>query len=135
MAAAAQIMWEHDCGVVPVVDAERRVVGIVTDRDLCMAAYTKGLALARMRVVDAMQAPVFCCREEDLPDAIHEAMRTHQVRRIPVVDDSRRLVGMVSLNDLALDADAAEGAARTRRITEVAETLAAISRHREPVAV
>ncbi len=135
MASAAQIMWEHDCGVVPVVDAERRVVGIVTDRDLCMAAYTKGRALAQMRVGDAMQKPVFCCHEEDTRAAIHEAMRMHQVRRIPVVDDSLRLVGLVSLNDLALDADAAEGTVRTHRIAEVTETLAAISRHREPVAV
>jgi CBS domain-containing protein len=134
MAAAAQIMWEHDCGVVPVIDADRRVVGIVTDRDLCMAAYTKALALGQLRVRDAMQAPVFCCHENDTRAAIHAAMRSHQVRRIPVIDDDGRLVGIVSLNDLVLDADAAEGTIRAHRISEIAETLSAISRHRAPVA-
>jgi CBS domain-containing protein len=135
MAAAAQIMWEHDCGVVPVVDPDGRVVGIVTDRDLCMAAYTKGRPLAQMRVGEAMQAPVFCCGEEDSRAAIHATMRRHQVRRIPVTDRDGRLVGIVSLNDLVLDAAAAESGVRTQRISEVVETLSAICRHREPVAV
>jgi CBS domain-containing protein len=135
MAAAAQIMWERDCGVVPVIDAERRVVGIVTDRDLCMAAHTKGRALAQMRVSDAMQAPVFSCGENDTRAAIHAEMRRHQVRRMPVTDDAGRLVGIVSLNDLVLDAAAAEGSVRTHRVAEVSETLAAICRHREPAAV
>lgn len=132
---AAKIMWEHDCGVVPVVDGDRHVVGIVTDRDLCIASYTKGRSLAQMRLGEVMQAPVYCCGENETRAAIHAAMRKHQVRRLPVTDDDGRLVGIVSLNDLVLDAAAAQGSVRQHRIAEVSETLAAICHHRESVTV
>jgi predicted transcriptional regulator len=51
---AAQIMWEHDCGCVPVVDTENRVIGMITDRDICMAAYTRGEPLQTLRVETAI---------------------------------------------------------------------------------
>jgi CBS domain-containing protein len=134
MADAARIMWEKDCGVVPVVDDGRRVVGIVTDRDICMAALTQGRMLAGMRVRDAMQAPVHCCTESDTRPQIHALMREYQVRRLPVVDRDGRLLGVVSLNDLAMDAVATRDH-EPRSMHEVAETLAAVSRHRTPVGV
>ena len=65
MAEAARIMWERDCGIVPVVDAEGRPVGVVTDRDLCMASFTRNEPLSRMPVRDAMAKEVFSCREDD----------------------------------------------------------------------
>jgi CBS domain-containing protein len=102
MAEAARIMWEHDCGIVPVVDAEGRPVGIVTDRDLCMAAYTRNEPLSRMPVRDVMAREIHCCRTDDDESAVHAAMRAYQVRRLPVVDADGRLQGIVSLNDLAL---------------------------------
>jgi len=133
MADAAKIMWERDCGIVPVVDDRKRVVGILTDRDICISAYTKGLALSQLHVKDAMQAPVHCCRDDESREAIHEMMRTHQVRRLPVVDRDARLVGMISLNDLVLSAQESTGTARSKEAEQVFETLAAVSRHRVPV--
>lgn len=133
MAAAAKIMWERDCGIVPVVDSRKRVVGILTDRDICIAAYTKGKALSQLQVKDAMQAPVHCCRDDDAREAIHEMMRKYQVRRLPVVDRDEQLVGMVSLNDLVLSAQESSGSARTKEAEEVFETLSAVSRHRVPM--
>ncbi len=55
---AAQLMWENDCGVVPVLDGEGRVVGMITDRDICMAAYTHGQALWQLPVSGAMAKQV-----------------------------------------------------------------------------
>ena len=55
---AARIMWENDCGSVPVVDAQRHVVGMITDRDICMAAYTRGQRLADMTVESAMSKTI-----------------------------------------------------------------------------
>jgi len=134
MAVAARIMWERDCGVVPVVDGDGRVIGVVTDRDLCMASYTRNEPLSRMPVRDAMAKEIFTCREEDDETQVHAAMREHQVRRLPVVDEEGRLEGIVSLNNLALQAAAAKGGAAEKRQREIARTLTEISRHREVAA-
>ena len=67
---AAQLLWEHDCGALVVISPERYVVGMVTDRDLCMAAYTRGLPLTSMRVADVMsREPKICRSNDDVLDA------------------------------------------------------------------
>jgi len=130
---AARIMWEHDCGFVPIVesDARPRVVGVVTDRDLCMAAYTRGRALWEIRIGDVMSTAVRSCRPTESLAAAEETMRESQVHRLPVLDEGDRLLGVISLADIAREA--ARGA-RSRRhgvtATEVGETLAAIRRPR-----
>jgi CBS domain-containing protein len=99
----ARLMWEHDCGSVPVVDDEQRVVGVITDRDICMAAYTQGRRLSEMSVSSAMSRQVHACSAGDGLAAVERIMREERVRRVPVVD-AGRLVGIVSLGDLALAA-------------------------------
>lgn len=132
MATAARAMWDRDCGIVPVVDGARRVIGVVTDRDICIAAATQGRLLADMAVREVMRKEVHCCRDSQPRRAIHSLMRRHQVRRLPVVDAADKLLGIVSINDLALAGADAEGSARRDEMIEVAETLAAICRHRQP---
>jgi CBS domain-containing protein len=98
---AAHLMWERDCGVIPVVDRDRRVVGMVTDRDVCMAAYTKGRPLSHVRVDEIMSCRIHAvCIGDSVSHAEH-LMREFQVRRLPVVDGSGYLVGLFSLVDLA----------------------------------
>jgi CBS-domain-containing membrane protein len=130
----ARVMWERDCGVVPVIEdaANPRVVGIVTDRDLCMAAYTKGLPLTQICVGDVMCTQVCSCRAGD---DLHEAERTMQrahVHRLPVLDAADQILGVISLSDIAREATRATGA-RRREVTalEIGETLAAIRQPRE----
>jgi len=106
---AAQIMWDNDCGIVPVVDAEDHVVGMVTDRDICMAAYTRGQPLWAMSVSSAMAAQVHAVREADSVHTAEAVMQGARVRRLPVVDDDGRLTGIVSLSDLARHASRAPG--------------------------
>ena len=129
---AAQLMWDADCGAIPVVDAEGKVVGIVTDRDLCMAAYTKGLPLSAIAVGDVMAHHVSMCHAEDPLERAAAVMADAQVRRLPVVDRERRLIGMVSLADIANGAPVLgqrEGAELTSQL------LRAISqRPRTPIA-
>jgi CBS domain-containing protein len=126
---AAQIMWETDCGAVPVVDGDRRVVGMITDRDICMAAYTNGQTLWQIPVSGAMANQVHGVRENDELAAVEGLMRTVQVRRVPVLDEEGRLKGILSLNDLARHrstgrkADGLSG-------DSIAQTLAAICRPR-----
>ena len=97
--AAARILWDHDCGCVPVVDDQGKPVGIVTDRDACMAAYTRGRRLDEIAVHGAMAKTLFTCRADDgLAQAI-TLMQQKQVRRLPVVDERGRLCGVLSVTD------------------------------------
>lgn len=130
-AAAARVMWDRDCGSVPVVDEAGMPVGMITDRDICMAAYTRGARLEEMTVDTVMSADVRTCRPRDAIAAAERLMARAQVRRLPVVDEHGRLVGIVALGDVAR----ARGESRLRLTVErvfadVAKTLAAISQPR-----
>ena len=100
---AAQLMWENACGCVPVVDEHNKPLGILTDRDICMAAYTQGKSLADMRADSAMARKPVCCRSEDEISAAMNLMREKGTRRLPVVDARGGLVGILSLDDLACE--------------------------------
>ena len=128
---AARIMWEHDCGCVPVIDAEGRVVGMLTDRDVCMAAYTQGLPLRAIPVATAMSRQVHSCRPDDALLVAERIMREHRVRRLPVIVPDGTLTGILSLNDVAQEA-AREHAPATRDVGAegLAETLAAVCERR-----
>ncbi|HVZ31068.1 MAG TPA: CBS domain-containing protein [Polyangiaceae bacterium] len=97
----AQAMWEGDCGCVPVVDASGRVCGVITDRDICMAAYTKGLPLNSIRVAEVMSRHVHACNPEDTLERAIGMMADAEVRRLLVVAEDGKLRGIVSLADVA----------------------------------
>lgn len=99
--AIARLMWEHDCGAIPVTGNDDRIIGIVTDRDVCMAAYTQGRPLHEVPVQDAMAKEVFTCRPYDSVEDAEHLMGEKQVRRLPVVNDAGQAVGMLSLGDIA----------------------------------
>lgn len=132
MEQAAGLMWEHDCGLLPVVD-EERLVGVLTDRDVCMGAYTCGKELRELRVRNSMSKEVFTCRPTDPLELAVRTMADHQVRRVPVVGEHGELVGIVSLNDVVRHVvtlrDARE---RARLSARVVEALAVICETRRP---
>jgi CBS domain-containing protein len=100
--AAAQLMWDRDCGAIPVREAgSSNVIGMVTDRDICMATWSKGEAPARIRVADAMSSRLFSCSPNDSIATAESLMRANKIRRVPVVDAEGRLAGIVSLADIA----------------------------------
>jgi CBS domain-containing protein len=100
LAAAAMVMWRNDCGVVPVVDDERRAIGVITDRDICMAVATRHLRAEEIRVADALGAKLYALRPDDTLRVALDTMKRERVRRLPVLDDDRKLLGMLSINDL-----------------------------------
>ncbi len=129
---AAQIMWENDCGCVPVVDDQSRVVGILTDRDICMAAYTQGVTLSGTSVASAMAREVHTCEPGETVTAALNKMKTYRVRRLPVIDEEQRLVGIISLNDVAREGEREREAKLKKRAikdSEIAQTLGAICTH------
>jgi CBS domain-containing protein len=130
----ARLMWDNDCGCVPVVDAEDKVVGILTDRDLCMSANFSGRALRELRAAGCMASEVVTCRAGDAPAAVAKLMGARKVRRVPVTDEGGRLIGLVSVGDLL---GAAVGAPKERKALHAAlvDALTSIcARTREEVA-
>ncbi len=127
---AAQIMWERDCGCVPVIDDEGRVIGMLTDRDICMAAYTRGEPLATIDVGSIMSRQLHVCDPRDSADVVSKRLETHQIRRLPVVNAEGRLVGILSLSDLARAVARKKGKADGFDSRTIETTLAAITRPR-----
>jgi CBS domain-containing protein len=101
LAAAAKIMWEGDCGAVPVTDERDHVVGVITDRDICIAAATRPRTEGEIPVKDVLSKAAYTCQPGDDVRAALETMKTRKVRRLPVVEQGGRLVGIVSIHDIA----------------------------------
>jgi CBS domain-containing protein len=127
LAAAAMLMWEHDCGTLPVVDDGDKVVGMITDRDICIAAATKHQDIAGVKVSEVTTGQVYSCTPgQDVSEAL-ETFRQAQVRRLPVVDDEGKLQGILSMNDIVLHAGEGRGKGATDiPYAEVVNTFKAI---------
>ena len=122
-------MWENDVGCLPVTEGDEsgRLIGMITDRDICMAAYFAERALSEIRVADAMTKDTRACNPgDDLAEA-RAIMRETAVRRLPVIDESERVIGLLSLADLAREAIRQRGVMnRDVTVGEVGLVLAAI---------
>ena len=102
LATAAKIMWEGDCGAVPVTDERDHVLGVITDRDICIAAATRPGTEAEIPVKDVISTAVYTCAPGDDVRAALETMKVRKVRRLPVVEQGSRLVGILSIHDIAV---------------------------------
>lgn len=131
LGAAATIMWKRDCGSVPVVDAEGRVVGMITDRDICMAVSTRNKLASAIKVGEVISGRVYACSPEDrVADAL-ETMQSAQLRRLPVVDDDGKLHGILSINDLVLNSRKDRSKKHVSH-RDVITTLKVLCEHRQP---
>lgn len=101
LARAAQLMWEKDLGCLPVCGAGRKVVAMLTDRDISMAAFVQWKHLAETSVESAMSRALHTCSPDDELTRAEDIMRKYQIRRLPVVDAEGTLVGLLSLGDVA----------------------------------
>jgi CBS domain-containing protein len=100
LADAAQLMWDTDCGALPVVDGPR-VIGMITDRDICMATWSRGAPPSALSVTDAMSQNLAFCSANDSIARAEAIMESNQVRRLPVLDAEHNLKGILSLADIA----------------------------------
>ncbi|MCG3161222.1 MAG: Inosine-5'-monophosphate dehydrogenase [Acidobacteria bacterium] len=132
LASAAVMMWDNDCGALPIVDEHERVVGMITDRDIAIATATKGRIASHIPVGEVMTGQRHVCAPDDDIQSALETMRRERVRRLPVVDQDGRLQGILSINDLILQAERVGGAARTPGVSydDVMITLQALCEHR-----
>jgi CBS domain-containing protein len=121
-------MWESDIGCVVVTDQSERPVGMITDRDIAMSAYTRGAPLCNVKVDDAMANEVKTCSADTPLSEVQTLMRSARIRRVPVVDSEGMLVGIVTLGDLARSAQSSP--LHLSQIPGVAKTLAGITQRR-----
>ena len=105
LAKAAAIMRQRDCGAVPVVDGEKKVIGMITDRDIALAAASRDKKPSQIKAREAVESGVLaCCLEtDDALDALKK-MRRAKVGRLAVVGENGELTGIISITDLILKA-------------------------------
>jgi CBS domain-containing protein len=123
LAEAAQKMRDLNVGIIPVVDSEtnKRLRGVVTDRDITIRAVAEGMDARGTKVSEVMTTEVESCNKNDTVADILRVMESEQVRRVPITDREGRLVGIVAQADVARDIDTPRGEQR------VADTLERIS--------
>lgn len=129
LATAAMKMWEDDCGILPVVENDD-LEGVLTDRDIAMALAMKGAAATEVRVGEVITGHVFGCSPDDEVATALDTMAEHKVRRLPVLVGGR-LVGILSLNDIVLEASQTSGQQKKPTYARVVKALQAICEHRK----
>lgn len=123
LAAAATLMWEGDCGVLPVLD-EGELVGIVTDRDMFIALGTRNTRAVHVRVGAVATHPVSTCGPDDEVGSALATMKLARVRRLPVVDAEGKLLGVISINDIVLAAGS-DGPVRDKDVVDALREICA----------
>lgn len=131
LATAAASMWENDCGVLPVLADGKTAIGVITDRDIALALGTKNRKASDIKVREVISGNLFIAHPEDDIHTALKLMRREKVHRLPVIDSHGALKGILSLNDIALQAVHPDG----KRVPElnyedVVSTLKAICEHR-----
>jgi CBS domain-containing protein len=127
--SAMSMMWRHNIGCLPVLGDMGQLRGMITDRDIAVAAMLQGGPLHALTVSSVMTKEVLTCRDSDSVESLLDRLAQRRLRRVPVVDDQCSVIGILSLNDIAraiadqrLTIDAATALARA---VGVARSLAA----------
>ena len=105
VAEAAAEMWRHDCGALPVVDDNEVAIGMITDRDIAIAVGTRTQPAGEIPVSSVISGHLTYVHPDDGLESVVESMERDRVRRVPVLDESSHVVGLVSINDLVLRAE------------------------------
>ncbi len=104
LSKAVEIMRQRDCGAVPVIDGEMKVIGMITDRDIAIAAGSRNQKLSEIKIGEVIREKVVTCFEKDDAEDALKKMRRAKVKRLPVVNENGALVGIISVTDLLLKA-------------------------------
>jgi CBS domain-containing protein len=127
LAELAEMMWNERCGAVPILDGSRRVMGIITDRDICIALGTRNIRASEVFARDVSPLGyISCSPDNDVRDALR-TMATQEVGRLPVVDEAGQLVGILSIDDIIFRAGGGRSGLSDR---EIIDTLRAMREER-----
>jgi CBS domain-containing protein len=133
LADAAREMWENDCGVLPIIKDGKKVVGMITDRDICMATAMRDRTPSHISVEEVMNSKIYSAAPEDDVSQVLKTMREHKIRRLPVLNAEGELKGIVSMNDIVLKAKARNGKKPEIDYADVVKTYQAICEHPVPM--
>lgn len=120
---AARLMRDEDCGAVPVVNYKDQLIGMITDRDITVRLIASGYEASRAVVANCMTREAFACHISDTVRDCMAVMSKHQIRRLPIVDDRDRVIGIVSQADLARFADRSRSRRRKHKFTDMLEDI------------
>ncbi len=109
LGTAVEIIWNRNCGILPVIDAEQKVIGVVTDRDLCIALRTRNRLAGEITIGEVFLGRIVSCKADDDIQTALAAMAEAKVRRLPVVDREGKLEGVLSMDDIVLHAEKSSG--------------------------
>ncbi|MFA5910921.1 MAG: CBS domain-containing protein [Vicinamibacterales bacterium] len=118
----AKLMVECDCGEIPVIDAAKRLVGVVTDRDIVCRIVAKGKNPSAMTAADCMSQPVVSVHSDTSVDEVLSTMEAKQIRRVPVIDAAGRVCGIIALADVAFSESKSEVGELVREVSRGATT-------------
>ena len=113
----ARLMVECDCGEIPVVDSAKKLIGVVTDRDIVCRAVAKDLNTAMAKAEEVMTCPVVSVREECSLEDVLATMEEHQIRRVPVVNADGCICGIISQADVALEGSESDTAELVKEVS------------------
>lgn len=123
LAELSNMMRTHRCGALPIVDSSKRVTGIITDRDICIALGTKNIRASDVLAREASSPGcVSCSPDNDVRDALR-TMSTQEVSRLPVVDEAGQLVGILSIDDIIFRAGGGHSGLRDREIIDTMRAM------------
>ncbi len=102
LAKAAEIMQQHDCGVVPVIDENEKVIGMITDRDICLAFASGNAKISQLKVEKLMTTKIIDCSADDKIEDALKKMRKNQLKRLAVTGKDGKIVGILSVTDVLI---------------------------------
>ena len=133
LAQLAEVMWSQRCGALPILDGSRRVMGIITDRDICIALGTRNLRASHVLARDVSPPGyISCSPDDDVRDALR-TMATQEVGRLPVVDENGHLVGMLSIDDVIFRAGGGHSSLSDREIIDTMRAMREARIHQSDV--
>jgi CBS domain-containing protein len=132
LAAAVEILWNRNCGMLLIVDEAGKVTGVITDRDICIALGTRNQKAADITVGQVAPPKLLACRPDDDIHAALAVISGAKVRRLPVVDAEGKLQGILSMDDVVLHASSAAGRGADLANSDVIEYMKRIYRSNLP---
>jgi CBS domain-containing protein len=132
LGAAVEILWNRNCGILPVVNAELKVIGVITDRDICIALGTRNRLPGEITAGDVASDKLFACRPDDDIRSALALIAEAKVRRLPVLTADGKLEGILSMDDIVGHAEARGKAGTGLSNDDVVEALKAVYRPHLP---
>jgi CBS domain-containing protein len=129
LASVTELLWTCNCGALPVLGQDEKVIGIVTDRDICVALGTRNARPSELRAADVMSAPVVVCGPGDEIHSALKTMHTRKVRRLPAVNSAGELEGILCISDLIVNARHNDGHRPALSYEDVMSALKGIYSH------